>query len=108
MFNFNTQERKILLAVVFFFFFSLLVGRLWREKTVLLPVVKTSAEISPVDINSADFNQLVNVPGIGPVLAEKIISRRKEKEFRSLEELKQIKGIKDKKFKKIKPYLRLD
>ena len=108
MFNLNNQERKILLAVVFFFSFSLLAGRLYRAKAVFFPAVKTSAEIFPVNVNSADFNQLVNVPGIGPALAEKIIARRREKPFKSLDELKQIKGIKDKKLNKIKPYLRLD
>ncbi len=110
MFRINSQERKILLAIVFFFAFSLLISRIKGRKTEI-PFISSKPAVRHIPlagINSASFGQLISIPGIGPGLAEKIISRRKEKKFQSLEELKQIKGIKKKKFKIIKSYLRLD
>ncbi len=46
-------------------------------------------EMFPLEINKADFSQLIKVPGIGPVSAKRIISLRRKNKFRSLEELKQ-------------------
>ena len=42
----------------------------------------------PVDINSADENRLLRVPGIGPLSASRIIAWRKDTPFRTLEDLK--------------------
>lgn len=42
----------------------------------------------PVDINKAGFNDLIKVPGIGPISAERIIKQRKNFSFSSIEELK--------------------
>lgn len=48
----------------------------------------------PVDINTADVLQLQTLPGIGPVLAERIVQYREEHgPFQSVEELLQVKGI---------------
>lgn len=63
----------------------------------------------PLDINRATMDELILVPGIGAVTAEKIVLLRKEKGgFVSLEELKEISGIKDKKLQKLKPYLSVE
>ncbi|MFN3966166.1 MAG: putative DNA modification/repair radical SAM protein [Endomicrobiia bacterium] len=46
-------------------------------------------EMFPLEINKADYSQLIRVPGIGPISAKRIISLRRKNKFRSLEELKQ-------------------
>lgn len=47
-----------------------------------------------VNINSADFNALVDLPGIGPALARRIITYREEHgPFRSVDQLIDIQGI---------------
>ncbi len=62
----------------------------------------------PIDINSADSAALVRVPGIGPVIAGRIIQyRRAHGEFRSVDELKNVKGIGDKKLSKIRKFVSL-
>jgi len=48
----------------------------------------------PISLNRADKNILSTLPGIGPVLAERIVKRRKEKgPFRSMDELLQVTGV---------------
>jgi competence protein ComEA len=61
-----------------------------------------------VNINSADKDQLVALPGIGPKAAEAIMAYRKENgNFKSVEELTKVKGIGDKTLEKIRPYLQV-
>lgn len=59
-----------------------------------------------VDINRADQDELDKLPGIGPVLAERIIQYREENGgFFDIEELKSIEGIGDKTFEKIQDFV---
>lgn len=56
-----------------------------------------------ININAATRQDLESLPGIGPTLAERIVSyREKVGAFRSLDELKRISGIGEKKFQEIK------
>jgi len=48
----------------------------------------------PLDLNTADTEALEQLPGIGPVLAERIVAWRTEHGgFRTVEELLEVKGI---------------
>ena len=61
-----------------------------------------------VNINQATEVELVALPGIGPVMAKKIIAWRAENgPFKSLEDLKKVNGIGDKKFEKLKPLIQI-
>lgn len=63
---------------------------------------------SKVNINSATEEQLEQLPGIGPVLAVRIVEYRKAKgPFRDIAELKLIPGIGDAKFNQLKDSLTL-
>lgn len=56
-----------------------------------------------VNINKATASELETINGIGPSLAEKIITYRKENgSFSSIEDLKNVSGIGEKKFEAIK------
>lgn len=53
----------------------------------------------PVNINEADAEDLEELPGIGPVLAEAIIDERESRGgFRSINELRDVRGIGEKRF----------
>ncbi len=62
-----------------------------------------------VNLNKATKEDLVEIKGIGPVLAGRIISyREKYGLFRKIEDIKEIKGIGGKTFEKIRKGLTLE
>jgi len=54
-----------------------------------------------MDINTATEKELKMIPGVGQVMASRIIAARP---FRSADDLKKVNGIGDKKYAKIRPY----
>ena len=55
-----------------------------------------------VDINAATAQELTSLPGIGPVIAGKIVEYREAKAFSNIEEIQEVKGIGPAKFEAIK------
>lgn len=62
---------------------------------------KEKIELGQIDINTATEKELRMIPGIGPVMAVRIIAARP---FRSADDLKKVNGIGDKTYAKIRPY----
>lgn len=59
-----------------------------------------------IDVNTATVSDLVALPDLGPVLAERIVRDRQELgKFKNLEDLMRVKGLKQKKFNKIKNFI---
>ena len=60
----------------------------------------------PIDLNSAEEADLVALNGIGPVLAQRIVSYREERgPFGSVEELSRVRGIGTQRLARLSPYL---
>ena len=69
------------------------------------PDRRTAAEEQRVDLNRADSAELRQLPGIGPVLSEAIISWREEHGgFRTVEELQNVPGIGEKTLAGLRDY----
>jgi competence protein ComEA len=69
-----------------------------KKETVLFPSI--------INLNDADLETLIKLPGIGPKTAEKIIILRTQKGgFSNVDELTEVKGIGLKKLNKIKSFL---
>lgn len=62
--------------------------------------------LKPVNINTANSEELQQVPGIGPATAEKILLMRKSYgSFKSVDDLLAIKGLGKKRLEKMRKYL---
>jgi DNA uptake protein ComE-like DNA-binding protein len=62
---------------------------------------KEKTPLGKIDINSATEKELMTVPGIGHVIAVRIIAARP---FRSADDLEKVSGIGDKKYAQMRPY----
>jgi len=62
--------------------------------TVAAPGVATPASPATVDLNAANLEQLDTLPGIGPVLAQRIVDwRTANGGFSSVDQLREVSGI---------------
>jgi len=87
-----------------------LAARVSDGQLLLIGVPGASAESSgasggggPVDLNSATVDQLDALPGVGPVLAQRIVDwRQAHGGFRTIDDLQQVPGIGPRKFSDLK------
>ena len=62
--------------------------------------------LKPININTANSEELQQVPGIGPATAEKILQMRKSYgAFKSVDDLLSIKGLGKRRLEKMRKYL---
>ncbi|QEL16523.1 helix-hairpin-helix domain-containing protein [Limnoglobus roseus] len=67
------------------------------------------AAASSLNVNAADRTELLQVPGVGPSLADAILSHRSTfGPFTSLDELDGVKGVGGKTVDKLRPWLHVD
>jgi competence ComEA-like helix-hairpin-helix protein len=60
----------------------------------------------PIDLNLANVKELEELPGVGPVMAQRIIDMRaKSGHFHRVEDLLAIRGISQKKLDAMRPYV---
>ena len=63
-------------------------------------------DTKPVDINRADAQGLMDLPGVGPVMAQRILEHREENgPFRSIDDLDNVKGIGPAKLEKMRAFV---
>lgn len=62
-----------------------------------------------VDLNRAGVEDLEALPGLGPVLARRVVAyRHSAGKFQSVEDLRQVKGIGQKKLDRVRPLVTVD
>jgi len=103
MFALSRQEK----AVLIFLFALMLIGvgaNFLRKRYAILPILpSTDSALSKINLNNATEKELISLPGIGPVLAQRILEyRSREGDFSDISELKKIKGITNQTIEKLK------
>jgi competence ComEA-like helix-hairpin-helix protein len=80
--------------------------RMWFGLCVLLMGLMVApglvVAVDKVNINTADKEALSSLPGVGPVIADRIIEYRENEPFKNKEGITKVKGIGEKTFQKIK------
>jgi competence protein ComEA len=68
--------------------------------------VDAKQEIAAVDVNNATVEELMAVPGIGQVIAQRIVEfREKNGPFKAVDDLLKVQGIGEKSLAKIRDHL---
>ena len=97
-----TKPTRIASAMFLTVFFLLSTPPATAQKT------SVEAQVETIDINSADVEELMELPGIGRAYAERIVEYRKEHgSFERIEDLMNVRGIGEKTFLKIRGQLRV-
>lgn len=106
MLNLTKQERQVILFLITAAFIGISINFLIKIYSPAKSIVSFTGDIGKVDLNSADKDLLISVPGVGEKLAVRILEYRdKQRGFGSIEELKGIKGITEYKYERLKGYL---
>lgn len=68
------------------------------------PTVPTVKAVSKVNLNRASADELQVLPGIGPVLAQRMVDWRKmHGRYRTVDDLQEVKGIGKKRLEQLRP-----
>ena len=71
-----------------------------------VPVFTGSNLSFPIDINTASVEDFISLPGIGEVLAKRIVDYRTENgAFHTIEELMEVSGIGQSRLENLRPYV---
>jgi competence protein ComEA len=72
------------------------------------PIPSAASSTSPLDLNTATVDQLDTLPGVGPVLAARIIEwRLAHGRFASVDELREVSGVGERRFAELSPLVRV-
>lgn len=103
MFSLTRQERQVILFLITLALIGTGTDFLVKKYSSVKTIAGFSQDIVKIDINTADKDLLMSIPGIGEKLAQRIVEYRgRRKKIQTIEELKNIKGITDYRYEKIK------
>lgn len=90
---------------------ALLAAAWWRHggpRGEMVDVDRAAPQVArfQVDVNRAEWPELIQLPGVGQVLAERWIAERERGgEFRSHDDLGRVRGLGPRTLERIRPYL---
>lgn len=103
---FTRQERQVILFLAALALLGITANFTAKQFSPAKTIPFLNPDITKIDLNSADRDALVSLPGIGQKLAGRIIEYRgRQGAFKVIEELKDIQGITNHRFEKIKDFV---
>lgn len=109
MLGLTQQERQVILFLITVSLIGCGINLLIKMKPAVKSLIFLPQGFGKVNINKADKEALMSIPGIGEKLAERIIVYREEQAgFLDSEELKDIKGITKSRYEKIREHITLE
>ncbi len=97
------EEKSILIIILISFIAGIFTYFLFSYNKKIKKEIISHGKI---DINKATAEEIDKLPGIGSIIAERIIEyREKNNGFKKIEELKNIRGLTSKKYEKIRKYI---
>ena len=111
MLSLTRQEKLLLIFLTSLLLLGLILNYALKTRPVLHNFYQYSGtkmhnDYLSVNINSASVQELVRLPGVGEIIASRIIKyRRLHGDFKEKGELKNIKGIGEKKFQDINEHI---
>jgi competence protein ComEA len=78
----------------------------WGRSPLATRPLALRPAVVPIDLNQSDEHRLAAVPGIGPILARRIVERRAQQgAFSSVDDLRTVPGIGATTLERLRPYL---
>lgn len=78
----------------------------YLQSSAYLQAADSAPELGLININTADAKELTLLPGVGEVIAERIITYRSENGgFDNIEEIMNVSGIGEDTFERLKPLI---
>ncbi|MCF7887375.1 MAG: helix-hairpin-helix domain-containing protein [Candidatus Omnitrophica bacterium] len=108
MFSLSPPEKKVVIIIACVIFLGTLIRFFNLEvNDTIVSHQPVSKQIQIIDINKASLLDLEKVPGLGPVLSQRVIEYRKNhRSFKTSKDLEKVKGIGEKKAKIMKNYIK--